>query len=322
VVKPRLPTGELRPLASQAPRSGDGELVFESPSRRIAIEGDLDLVREVVARCDGRRTVAEISAELGADRTEVEELVEGLIEAGVATDGASAWERFHRESSVGSGLARPLGDRQLEELMRERFEAEHGERFEPLLPRSGAIASLAARRRSAEAGTGERTIGFEELSSLLSAVYGDRPGTARPIPSAGAIYPLAFHVLLRRPVPPLGAGLWWYEPGAEGLWLVRDRDLDADGLLLPHPKTDPLVALGHPIVFLSADFERSGRKYSNRGYRFALIEAGAAMQNAYLLAAELELPIRCVGGIIEAALDPFLDLPEHAHSLLALLLGN
>lgn len=321
MTKRDTPIAELRPLVHTAPRERDGELVFDSRLREVAIEGDAAFARRVLSLCNGRRTVAEIAEELDGD-PDVAELVDALLDAGVLTLGSEAWKNFHRQSSVSAGLFHKLDDEALRELMRERFEADHGEGFQPLRPEPSELARIAHGRISAHPNDGKRPVTFEELSALLEVMYARPDGMHRPIPSAGAIYPLVIHILVRRPAPPLDPGLWWYEPERAGLWLVRDDDLDTEGLLLSHPVTDPLAAFGHPLVFVSADVERIGRKYSNRGYRFALMEAGAAIQNAYLLGAELDMPIRVIGGIVEEPVDSFLELPADAHSLLALLVGN
>ena len=85
---------------------------------------------------------------------------------------------------------------------------------------------------------------------------------------------------------------------------------------------DEIVSYHHPVVFVSADLERPSRKYSGRGYRFAMMEAGAALQSAYLVCAELDLPIRPVGGVIDGPVGRFLELPADCHPLVALLLGS
>jgi nitroreductase len=46
------------------------------------------------------------------------------------------------------------------------------------------------------------------------------------------------------------------------------------------------------------------------------------MQNAYLAAAELDLPVRAVGGFDDEGLHELLDLPERVRPLLALLIGS
>ena len=87
-------------------------------------------------------------------------------------------------------------------------------------------------------------------------------------------------------------------------------------------KSDALLEAGGPVVFLSANLERTSAVYANRGYRWALIEVGAVMQNAYLVAAELGVPVRAIGGFRDAATHEFLGLPDHVRPMLALLLGS
>jgi SagB-type dehydrogenase family enzyme len=162
---------------------------------------------------------------------------------------------------------------------------------------------------------------FGELSSILHAVYGIAPRT-RPVPSAGGLYPLVVHALVREPVAPLEPGLWWYDPAAAELQLLGTETIDVGEVFLRLEMNDELLAPGRPLLFVSADLERPSRKYSNRGYRYALMEAGAAMQNAYLAAAELGLPIRAIGGFHDDRAHEYLDLPEQVRPLLALLLGT
>ena len=65
----------------------------------------------------------------------------------------------------------------------------------------------------------------------------------------------------------------------------------------------------------------AARKYGARGYRYALIESGAAMQSVYLTATELDVPLRAIGGIDDGRVPEFLGLPDSAVALLALILG-
>jgi nitroreductase len=74
-------------------------------------------------------------------------------------------------------------------------------------------------------------------------------------------------------------------------------------------------------VIISADLGRAARKYGPRAYRLALIECGAAMQNAYLVAAGMGVPIRAMLGIVDPPAADLLELPEGVVPLLAVFLG-
>jgi SagB-type dehydrogenase family enzyme len=300
---------------------GDDALVFITPDREVRVEGDPQLVGEILSRCDGLRTAEEIAEGFGDGLADdVLELIETLAEQEVVVDCTEAYRLFHRHSAVRSGFFRQIEEADLEALMRESFKPRSVlEHREGLQPEPVYLLDLTRRRSSAWSGK-DRPVSYPELSTVLSAMY--RLGDAdRPVPSAGALYPLVLHAVIREALPPLDPGLWWYDPRAQVLRLVKKGRIDLEPHLTPYPITDPLVAAGRPVLFISADLDRAARKYSNRGYRYALMETGAAMQNAYLAAAELDLPVRAVGGFDDDAAHQLLDLPVEVAPLLALLLG-
>jgi SagB-type dehydrogenase family enzyme len=312
--------GSLRPLAQHVPkRTADG-LRFSLPDRDVDIAGAPDAIWAVIELCDGTHTVEEISAQAGPAE-DVTELLETLLREGALIDCTQAYRLLHRQASVGSPLFIELADEDLAALMQETFipATTVGEPV-ALEPLSSSLLETASARRSAYPGE-QRAVSFEELSTVLEAVYG-RPGGARPVPSAGGLYPLAVHVAIRRPLGELSPGVWWLDPFAETLVPVREDGPNLSRVILSQEVADALTAANEPVVFISADLERPSRKYSNRGYRYALMEAGAAMQNAYLAASELDLPIRAIGGIHDHLAAELLDLDEHCAALLALLLGR
>lgn len=320
--------GQMRPLAQGVPRSDGEAAVLPAGTVDVRIEGDSALLHAVLSRCDGSRSVTEIAAELGEDAGEdVRELMSELSKHGALVDCTQAYRIFHSQSSVGSWLGRPIGDQELAALEAETFTpptATPDGATEPLLPEATSLTSLTAQRTSGRPGPEPRPVSFTELSSVLEAMYG-RPAPAStrpPVPSAGALYPLALHVLVRSDTPPLSPGLWWYDPVRGELRLLRSERLETEGLFLEHPVTDPMLERGHPIVFVSADVERVSRKYANRGYRFTLMEAGAALQNAYLQGAALDLPVRAIGGFVDDRAHAFLELPDEALVLISILLGS
>ena len=271
--------------------------------------------------CDGTRTLTEV-AEASGSPDDARALIEALAGERVVVDKTESWRRFHELSSAHWGLYRPLGDEEALELARQAWRPT-GEplRREALRPREAAVIRIASRRRSAYAGEQPREVSYEELSTLLCAMYG-ATGERRPVPSGGALYPLVIHVVVRRALGPLEPGLWWYDPSLGALDLLDAGAVDLTELFLPHASTNPALARGHPIVFLSADMERPTRKYAGRGYRLALMEVGAAMQNAYLVAAELDVPIRAVQGFDEYGAADRLRLSDDSVALLSLLLGS
>jgi SagB-type dehydrogenase family enzyme len=318
------PLDDVRPLLAGVVRWDDDGASVEIGAEEVRVQGDPERLRAILGDCDGRLGLRSIAERHGP---EGRALIDSLIERRAVVDGAEAWRVLHRQSSVGSALGQPIGDEELAALERGSFAPSRitGKRV-ALEPERGTTGELAARRRSAAPGEPSKPATFASLSTILAATYGvtseageTRSGT---IPSAGALYPLALHVMLREPLPPADRGLWWHDPISLTLGQVAGDAAQVDELFVAEPGCAALLARRQPIVFLSADLERPSRKYGARAYRYGLMEAGAAMQAAYLTATELGVPIRAIGGIDDGAVHRFLQLPDKTVPLLAILIGT
>jgi SagB-type dehydrogenase family enzyme len=317
------PLDEIRPLVDQVPRELDGGLVFGAGSREVRVEGESGLVLEVLGLCDGRRSVSEIAAAFGELAFDVRELLSALLDEGVAFDSSQAWQGFHQRVVGAPATLRPSDDERIRCANEERFSHEGGMRAEPLAPSEGRLLELAALRRSSFPGEGRHAVTFAELSLVLRAMYGRGASRARrSVGSGGALYPLVLHALAPSAVTPLEPGLWWYDPASERVQQVTGDPPPPSELLVRERISDGLLEGGQPVVFVSADVGRTSARYSNRAYPLALMEAGAAMQNAYLAGAELGLPVRAIAGLDDAATQRALQLPDGVVPLLALLLGS
>ncbi|TDN91830.1 SagB/ThcOx family dehydrogenase [Microbacterium sp. BK668] len=142
----------------------------------------------------------------------------------------------------------------------------------------------------------------DALSTLLGAAYGvraqdDAPLLDRPAPSGGGLYPLELTVLVRS-VDQLASGVYHYVPARHGLELVRAVDLPpafVSYLFMGQPWVPEAAVLG-VISFVP---DRSLPKYGDRGYRYALLEAGHVMQSLNLAAAALNLGCVDLGGFYD-----------------------
>ena len=306
--------------AADARWDADG-VSFTIGPRTVDARGDAALAQGVIGDCDGTRTVAELAARHG---TEADELVRGLLEAGALVDSERIWRRGHRLGDNPSPLLRPdLGDDEHAELLAETYGPRpgHGEPV-ALRPDPSTLGALARRRSSGRVDSTPHPATFAAVSALLAAAYGATDGRWLTVPSGGALYGMVIHLLLREPLGPLEAGLWWHDPWRAEVRLQRPGPPAIEPLLASHPVTDPLLARRQPLVAVSADLRRVARKYGARGYRLALMEAGAVMQNAYLLGAETGLPMRACAGFHDAGVAALLELPEDVEPVLLLFAGS
>jgi SagB-type dehydrogenase family enzyme len=174
------------------------------------------------------------------------------------------------------------------------------------------------RRRSSCRRFADTGLPLVDLAATLAGSYGlgralaypGRPeARARPVPSAGALYPLELYAVLRR-VESVDDGLYHYnarDHALEPLKLQLGRSDVRDALLAA-----PLVENANAIVLVTAVLDRTLDKYGARGYRYVLLEAGHTAQNLCLLATERGLATLCVGGFRDAAVQRFLGLDPRA----------
>jgi SagB-type dehydrogenase family enzyme len=137
-----------------------------------------------------------------------------------------------------------------------------------LPPPLGAEMGLSDALRT---GDGDAPLDLQRLSTMLhltAGVTSRRGGNAlRAAPSSGALFPSEVYVIVRR-VEGLTAGVYHYDPD-------RHR-LDYVAAALAGVKADALIAV-------SAIFRRTGYKYHDRAYRYAVADAGHLLENLRLV---------------------------------------
>ncbi len=191
----------------------------------------------------------------------------------------------------------------------------------PPLPLETAILE-----RRTDTRFGPDPISLSDLSSLLTGGYGAtaRPSTVgsrrfRTVPSAGALYPLELYVHVRA-VTGLEPGLYHFQATA-GV-VQRMRPLPAEELAHAFVQPD-VIGSAAAVILITAVFQRTTFKYGERGYRFALIEAGHVAQNIDLVAGALHLPAANLGGFFDRELEALLDIDGVEQSLVyAVALGS
>ena len=165
----------------------------------------------------------------------------------------------------------------------------------------GRLGEVMARRRS-ERPDVLRPVRLRDLATLLAASYAAAPrgrGLRRPVPSAGALYPLEVYVVAPA-VTGVEPGVYHYDPFHRRLALLGSLRF-AD---LRESLVDPTLADGAAaLLVVTGVFWRSRFKYGARGYRFTLLEAGHLVQNAVLASTDLELHALPLGGFHDVLLD-------------------
>jgi SagB-type dehydrogenase family enzyme len=119
--------------------------------------------------------------------------------------------------------------------------------------------------------------------------------TLRPYPSGGACHPLVIYACVAR-CDGLDPGLYRYDPFAHVLERLRGRERAAAALLGAHPDIDDVHGPRQLLLVIAARFARTNRRYREIPYALVLKEAGALLQNLYLVAGALGLAPCALGG--------------------------
>ncbi|MBI4815946.1 MAG: SagB/ThcOx family dehydrogenase [Deltaproteobacteria bacterium] len=183
------------------------------------------------------------------------------------------------------------------------------DRSRQLSPLREAIAS-----RRTVAGFGSRTLTLVELAELMGLAFGVTGETdglpRRAYPSAGSCYPIEIY-LVPFQVEDLEPSLYHYRVPEHSLELLRSFEEISAGLEASLPaglrRAQPAA-----LLVLTIGFERAFAKYQERGYRFALLEAGHMVQNILLVGTAMGLGTTSVGGFFDDPMNRMLGLDEES----------
>ena len=162
----------------------------------------------------------------------------------------------------------------------------------------------------------------QQLSQILWAAQGitEERGFKRSIPSAGALYPLDIFVVVgKEGVNGLKSGLYHYQPDHQQLTCVIRGDIRKK---VAEAALSQMWISPAPItIIITAEYDRTTRKYGKRGIRYVHMEVGHAAQNIFLQAEALNLGAGIVGAFEDNSLKEILELPDNYDPLLIMPVG-
>lgn len=187
------------------------------------------------------------------------------------------------------------------------------------------IANIINSRRSIREFSGQ-PISYDDLSYLLYASCGLRNlgesmnDSKRPYPSAGARYPLEIYPLVFN-CKGIKNGLYHYNVRENSLESLIEQNL-RNWLIKAFGKEEWLKKSA-VLFFITGVLARTHIKYSDRAYRYMLIEAGHLAQNLCILATELGLGTCPIGGFIDDKVNQLLDIKfQKEFSLYVIAIGK
>lgn len=159
-------------------------------------------------------------------------------------------------------------------------------------------------------------ITLNELSTLLFTTQGitsEIGWKKRAAPSAGALYPFETYIIVNN-VKDLDKGLYHFIPEDRSIEIIKLGDFSEEIKSLALFQ-DPLAEAA--VVFIwTAVFERTTRKYGERGIRYIHIEAGHISENLYLQANSMNLGVVAIGAFDDNGVNNFLGVDGKRESVI------
>lgn len=166
----------------------------------------------------------------------------------------------------------------------------------------------------------DKPITLHQLGQLLWAAQGiTSPEGSRTAPSAGPTYPLELYVVAKN-VTGLTAGVYHYVPALHSLEQLSTANKMND-IYIASSKQAPLLECPAAII-ITGEYDRTIKKYGNRGVRYVQLEAGTAAENIELQAVSLHLGTVSMGGFSDAMIIKALDISPTLTPLFIMPVGN
>lgn len=286
---------------------------FLHPKEQYDVDEFVDVIWFILGLCSGYFTSKYIVDKVTkmfqeVDQPTAESIIEDLANLGVIVDSREAYRHFHQLSTNPMSFQRGFSFKEVVEYTASaRMPVKSGETI--YLPESRSpLNRLQAKRRSCRSFS-EDKLDIDALGHILTNGYSLGNHST---PSAGGLYPLKIYVIVTRDQTGIEAGYYEYNP--ENNELVHYNS-DVDVVQLQYAfDSDTLLYNAPVIIVIAADLERQNGKYSNRGYRYILLEAGHVAQNMQLASVEVESKIATLeyGGFLDNVLadELWMDTPR------------
>ena len=185
-------------------------------------------------------------------------------------------------------------------------------------PSSNLLELMA--QRSSHRLAGSASLNVKDLSSILRIAIGaeETRGLRRHYSSAGARNGVEVYVLAHR-VDGLPSGVYSYNHALASLYAVREG-ISHETLRMIFG--EEWIASSQLILVLTCAVDRLTIKYADRGFRYALLEAGAVAQNITLASTDLGFGSCLVGGFADDMLSQLiLTTPQTEFPILSCVIN-
>lgn len=286
--------------------------------KQLDISGEIaSCLWRILAHCNGYTDIQKIAELSKLDESFVNSIVDDLVTMEVIVDSREQYLHFNRISNNPSSFFRHLSNDEINSHTNsKRAPVKDGKSLVFHKNNFLSLYNLQVARKSCRNFSNEN-LTINQIGNICCYGYSI---LRHAVPSAGGLYPLKIYVIVARDQEDLLAGYYEYDAEKDVL-VLYDKEIDIEQL--KYCFNNEILAFNSPVqIIIAADIHRQPYKYSNRGYRFTLIEVGAVAQNISLACIELGLVSCELGGMIDIPIARELGLDDDIIPIIGIAIGK
>ena len=293
----------------------NGGIRFLMENDQIDIDDQFaDIVWKIISQANGHNDIKEISLQTQIPYNTVLAVINDLMKLGVMYNSRDYYLYFHKLSGSPDIYPQNLSFEDVLKLQNIPRKRKKGKLLSFIADDKSELSNLIFGRRSCRNFKAAK-LSCDIISNICFHGYSI---TKHTVPSGGALYPITLYVIVTEDQDELPSGYYEYDSIEDGLRCYQSK-IDIEQLKYCYNDVELPFNSSVQIV-ITADLSRETKKYSNRGYRLTLIEAGQVAQNISLYCEKCKLGSCELGGVLDNELAQELGL-ENKAPLLTIAVG-
>lgn len=290
--------------------SDNNTLIFRLEDREVTITSNKKLILKIIDKSMGIEPVNRIAQEIAKSEDinveHINAIINDLVTLGILIDSRTQMLVMHKLTCNPSIYYQKLNNKKVMEIQinHPSYMLNFKKTIKNKMTTESHFIKLLKQRQSWR-NFANHPIQDEKLFSICKSSYDFR---IKPVASAGNLTPLSIFIIILHGTNNIPRGIYQYDIYKGNLNQIRDDVTDEE---LIYAFNDEKIIFGAPCIFvISADLKRHMLKYSNRGYRFTLLEVGHVLQNITIEALEQGIESLEYGGFKDKALAKIIGLPN------------